>query len=91
MRSPRASPNVEGRVLSRFQGLKAVVLGDPVLDGYLTGASTRLCSEQPVPVVLKSTEENLPGGAANTAANLRGLGARVALLGLVGADPPGEA
>jgi D-beta-D-heptose 7-phosphate kinase/D-beta-D-heptose 1-phosphate adenosyltransferase len=77
--------------LARFEGLKVVVLGDPVLDGFLTGPPTRLCSEQPVPVVLKSSEENRPGGAANTAANLRALGARVALLGLVGADAPGEA
>jgi D-beta-D-heptose 7-phosphate kinase/D-beta-D-heptose 1-phosphate adenosyltransferase len=78
-------------LLSRFEGLKAVVLGDPVLDGFLSGAPTRLCSERPVPVVLKSGEENRPGGAANTAANLRALGARVALLGVIGADAPGEA
>jgi D-beta-D-heptose 7-phosphate kinase/D-beta-D-heptose 1-phosphate adenosyltransferase len=77
-------------ILARFDGLKAVVLGDPVLDGFLTGPPTRLCSEQPVPVVLKSAEENRPGGAANTAANLRALGARVSLFGVIGADAPGE-
>jgi D-beta-D-heptose 7-phosphate kinase/D-beta-D-heptose 1-phosphate adenosyltransferase len=39
-----------------------------------------------VPVVRKTGEERVPGGAANSAANLRALGAEVSLLGVVGDD-----
>ena len=74
-------------VLARFPALHAVVLGDPILDGFLTGAPTRLCTERPVPVLVKAAEENRPGGAANTAANVRAMGAGASLVGLLGADP----
>jgi D-beta-D-heptose 7-phosphate kinase / D-beta-D-heptose 1-phosphate adenosyltransferase len=79
------------RLLTQFHKLKVLVLGDPILDGFVSGAPTRLCREQPVPVVLRSAEENRPGGAANTAANLAALGAHVVLLGVVGIDSAGEA
>jgi D-beta-D-heptose 7-phosphate kinase/D-beta-D-heptose 1-phosphate adenosyltransferase len=77
-------------VVGRFRQLRALVLGDPVLDSFLSGTPNRLCREQPVPVLLKAAEERKPGGAANVAANLRALGAGVALLGAIGADHAGE-
>ncbi|HEY8597239.1 MAG TPA: D-glycero-beta-D-manno-heptose 1-phosphate adenylyltransferase [Thermomicrobiales bacterium] len=70
----------------RFRGLRALVIGDVMLDSYLEGTAARLCSEGPVPVVRKTGEERLPGGAANSAANVRALGAEVILLGFVGED-----
>lgn len=74
----------------RFRGLRAVVVGDAMLDSYVEGTTTRLCSEGPVPVVSKTSEERHPGGGANTAANLRALGADVIYLGFVGADTAGS-
>src|SRR5437588_1984200 len=76
-------------LVQRFRGLRALVLGDAMLDSYLEGTATRLCSEGPVPVVRKTDEARAPGGAANTAANLRALGAEVLFLGLVGPDLAG--
>ncbi|MDQ6743744.1 MAG: PfkB family carbohydrate kinase [Candidatus Dormibacteraeota bacterium] len=76
-------------LVGRFAGLRAVVLGDPILDAFLVGTPTRLCSEQPVPVLERVREDRMPGGAANTAANLSGLGARTKLIGLIGADAAG--
>jgi D-beta-D-heptose 7-phosphate kinase / D-beta-D-heptose 1-phosphate adenosyltransferase len=76
-------------VVRRFRRLRALVIGDAMLDSYLEGTATRLCSEGPVPVVEKTSEQHAPGGAANTAANLRALGAHVAFLGVVGRDVPG--
>lgn len=69
--------------------LRALVIGDAMLDTYMEGSATRLCSEGPVPVVRKTAEEQAPGGAANTAANLRALGAEVAYLAVIGRDIPG--
>jgi lipopolysaccharide heptosyltransferase II len=77
-------------LLHRFQNLRVLVIGDVMLDTYLEGEATRLCSEGPVPVVRKTEEQRVPGGAANTAANVRALGAEVLLLGIVGHDSAGS-
>ncbi len=82
-----STPAVE--LVRRFRGLRALVIGDAMLDSYLEGSATRLCTEGPVPVVRKTAEERAPGGAANTAANLRALGADVVYLGIVGRDVAG--
>ncbi|CAA9567775.1 MAG: ADP-heptose synthase / D-glycero-beta-D-manno-heptose 7-phosphate kinase [uncultured Thermomicrobiales bacterium] len=78
--------NTDVGLVRRFRGLRALVIGDVMLDSYLEGTAARLCSEGPVPVVRKTGEERVPGGAANSAANLRALGAEVSLLGVVGDD-----
>ncbi|MFO0593125.1 MAG: D-glycero-beta-D-manno-heptose 1-phosphate adenylyltransferase [Polyangiaceae bacterium] len=79
------------RVLRRLQGLRALVIGDAMLDTYLRGATDRLCPEAPVPIVNVTSRADRPGGAANTAVNLRALGADVTLLGVIGADAEGIA
>jgi D-beta-D-heptose 7-phosphate kinase/D-beta-D-heptose 1-phosphate adenosyltransferase len=72
-----------------FRHLRALVIGDAMLDTYLEGTAARLCSEGPVPVVRKTSELRAPGGAANTAANLRALDADVVFLSLLGGDMAG--
>ncbi|MEV0360852.1 D-glycero-beta-D-manno-heptose 1-phosphate adenylyltransferase [Nocardia sp. NPDC050697] len=78
-------------VADRLAGTEArvLVLGDSVLDLWLWGRSERLCREAPVPVVDIDRSTPVPGGAANTAANLAALGATVDLIGLTGADDRG--
>ncbi|MBV9707590.1 MAG: bifunctional heptose 7-phosphate kinase/heptose 1-phosphate adenyltransferase, partial [Chloroflexi bacterium] len=71
-------------LVRRFQRLRALVIGDAMLDTYLEGSATRLCTEGPVPVVQKKAEHRVPGGAANTAANLHALDANVTFLSIVG-------
>ncbi|HYO28961.1 MAG TPA: PfkB family carbohydrate kinase, partial [Thermomicrobiales bacterium] len=78
-------------VVRGFAGLRALVIGDAMLDSYLEGVATRLCKEGPVPVVRRGSVERAPGGAANAAANLVSLGADVRLVGLVGPDDAGAA
>lgn len=73
----------------RFRCLRALVIGDAMLDSYLAGDAARLCTEGPVPVVRATMEERTPGGAANTAANLQSLGAEVIFIGLIGPDAAG--
>lgn len=78
-------------LIQRFRQLRVLVIGDAMLDTYLEGNATRLCSEGPVPIVRKTTEQRIPGGAANTASNLRSLEAHVDFLGVAGRDSAGFA
>ncbi|WP_376796340.1 D-glycero-beta-D-manno-heptose 1-phosphate adenylyltransferase [Thermogemmatispora sp.] len=73
-------------VVSAFRHLRALILGDVMLDTYLEGTASRLCQEGPVPVVTRTGEYHLPGGAANTAANVEALGAEALLVSVVGCD-----
>ena len=81
--------NSDVELVRRFRRLRALVIGDAILDTYLEGTAERLCVEGPAPVVRKQAEQRLPGGAANTAANLRALGASVTYLGVIGRDASG--
>jgi D-beta-D-heptose 7-phosphate kinase/D-beta-D-heptose 1-phosphate adenosyltransferase len=74
----------------RFGGLKVLVVGDAMLDSYYLGSATRLSPEGPVPVVKALGRRQLPGGAANAAANVGALGAKATLLAVVGADHEAE-
>src|SRR5438067_2300169 len=76
-------------LVQNFRHLRALVIGDAMLDTYLEGTASRLCSEGPVPVVQKTAEYRLPGGAANTAANIRALEANVLFLSRIGKDIDG--
>ncbi|MEY2962886.1 MAG: hypothetical protein RL754_147 [Bacteroidota bacterium] len=75
--------------LLRGTAPKILVVGDLMLDRYAWGSSTRQSPEAPVPVFDVEREESRPGGAANVAANLIGLGAEVVVIGAVGDDADG--
>lgn len=70
--------------------LEVLVVGDVMIDRYITGNINRISPEAPVPVLNFTKEENRLGGAANVALNLKALGAKVHLLSTVGDDKNGE-
>lgn len=72
-----------------LSGQRVVVVGDPVLDVYLLGTTHRISREAPVLIVREDKREYRLGGAANTAANFASLGAKVRLVGAIGADEDG--
>ena len=61
-----------------------LVIGDIILDAYVFGTVNRISQEAPVPIVSIAEKNFKPGGAANVALNLSGLGANVQLIGLTG-------
>ena len=77
-------------LIESFAGRKILVIGEAMLDSYLGGTSERLCREAPVPVVVINKRAYAPGGAANTAVNLRSLGADVRFLSVIGDDAEGQ-
>ncbi|QTL02614.1 D-glycero-beta-D-manno-heptose-7-phosphate kinase [Aquabacter sp. L1I39] len=62
------------------------IIGDVMVDHYISGSVSRISPEAPVPVLVHGVERIVPGGAANVAANAAALGAPVHLVGLVGED-----
>lgn len=77
--------------LPDFSRARVLVAGDVMLDRYWHGATGRISPEAPVPVVRVEDEEHRPGGAANVAVNVAGLGGTSCILGLVGDDESGLA
>jgi len=71
---------------ARVAGRRVVVVGDVMLDHFIVGRIDRISPEAPVPVVRFTRDEFRLGGAANVANNVRALGGRAALVGLVGTD-----
>src|SRR5207245_6541920 len=76
--------------IDAFAGFHVLVIGEAMLDSYLEGTTDRLCPEAPVPVVAISARRDAPGGAANTAVNVRSLGGRVSFVSVIGQDAEGR-
>jgi D-beta-D-heptose 7-phosphate kinase/D-beta-D-heptose 1-phosphate adenosyltransferase len=62
------------------------VIGDIMIDRYLSGRVERISPEAPVPVLVHSHDRAVAGGAANVAVNIVALGCDVRLVGVVGND-----
>jgi D-beta-D-heptose 7-phosphate kinase/D-beta-D-heptose 1-phosphate adenosyltransferase len=71
---------------SGFSKLKVLVVGDLMLDRYILGEVERISPEAPVPVLRHAQRYERPGGAANVAMNLAGLGCQAYLCGFWGND-----
>lgn len=76
-------------IFEQFSKKRILVLGDVMIDSYLTGTVSRVSPEAPVPIVSLKKAENRLGGAANVALNLQALGATPILVGVVGKDDGG--
>jgi rfaE bifunctional protein kinase chain/domain len=68
-----------------------VVAGDFVLDRFIFGNPKRVSREAPVLILRYIREESIPGGAGNTAANVRALGGEPVAVGVTGRDEEGRA
>lgn len=72
-----------------FTNLAILVIGDVMLDHYISGSVERVSPEAPVPVVTKEKVWTVPGGAANVVRGLAGLGCHVRLVGFAAEDAAG--
>ncbi len=72
--------------LEKMARAHVLVVGDVMLDRYWYGGVERISPEAPVPVVAVRRMEERPGGAANVARNIVGIGARCLLTAICGND-----
>lgn len=77
-------------VVAALGGLRAVVVGDLMLDEYVWGRVSRISPEAPVPVVEVEGRSHVPGGAANVATGIVALECSAVLGGVVGDDEAGR-
>jgi len=76
-------------LFGRARKIKALVVGDLMLDEYLWGKAERISPEAPVQVVDVTREEMRPGGAGNVINNLAALGCQVTSCSVIGDDEQG--
>ena len=81
---------ITNHLINAWQKLTVLVIGEAMLDSFFEGTSIRFCQEAPVPVVDINDRRDVPGGAANTAANVASLGAKAVFLSVVGDDHEGD-
>src|SRR5207245_9523396 len=78
------------QLLGKMAHRRVVVVGDAMLDIYLSGDADRISPEAPVPVVTVHTRRYALGGAANVAANVAAIGAQCRLVAVIGDDARGD-
>jgi D-beta-D-heptose 7-phosphate kinase/D-beta-D-heptose 1-phosphate adenosyltransferase len=91
VRQSQPTPDIElAAIVRNFHTACVLVIGDVILDRYISGAVHRLSPEAPIPVLRPATNHCTLGGAANVALNIATLGGRAILVGVIGDDPAGE-
>lgn len=76
--------------VSGLSGQEVLIIGDLMLDHYVSGGVDRISPEAPVPVVRVTAEHYLLGGAGNVARNICALGGSPKLIGIRGDDDYGK-
>lgn len=78
-------------IVAKLGRPRVLIVGDLILDRYVTGDVSRISPEAPIPILtVKASEERL-GGAGNVAANVAAMDASVDIVGIVGDDGWGRA
>lgn len=77
-------------VFEAFNNIKALIIGDVMVDAYDWGKVERISPEAPVPIIHLTKRENRLGGAANVALNIKALGAKPILVAAIGDDLDGD-
>lgn len=89
-RGPRLELRRLERLVAGFERRKLLVIGDVMLDEYLSGDVDRISPEAPIPVVHVHRESVALGGAANVARNAVAMGAQCVVCAVVGSDAGGD-
>lgn len=76
--------------IDEFQNVRALVIGDLMIDEYLWGSVDRISPEAPVMVVSVEKETHTLGGAGNVINNLKAMGAKVEAIGTAGTGSAGR-
>jgi D-beta-D-heptose 7-phosphate kinase/D-beta-D-heptose 1-phosphate adenosyltransferase len=79
-------PDLIARQIARLSTGRVLVVGDVMVDHYVSGSVSRVSEEAPVPIIRVDEERWTLGGAANVASNIAALGGQAMLAGVTGED-----
>ncbi len=77
------------KFLAELDKIRILVVGDLILDHFMSGTVRRISPEAPVPVLEVKQQIYRCGGAGNVCLNINGLGAKSTIVGVVGDDSNG--
>jgi rfaE bifunctional protein kinase chain/domain len=77
-------------LLAQMAGMRVLVIGDLIVDDYITCDPLGMSQEDPTLVVAPILTKTFVGGAGGVAAQARGLGADVHYVSVVGDDEPAQ-
>ncbi len=78
------------RTLAKFSGLRMLVIGDTIIDDYITCEPLGMSQEDPTIVVTPIETKTFVGGAGVVSAHARSMGADVRFFTVVGEDEAAE-
>ena len=76
--------------IASWRDKRIFVLGDVMLDRFVSGRVERLSPEAPIPILHFQSEKFMVGGAANVARNIAALAGKAVLVGVLGEDEHGD-
>ena len=76
--------------MKNIEDVNILVIGDIMLDEYITGEVERISPEAPVPIVKVKNRYSSLGGSGNVVRNIRELGCKVTCIASIGADKYGS-
>jgi rfaE bifunctional protein kinase chain/domain len=76
--------------ITRFPGVRVLVVGDLILDKYTIGKPARLSREAPIAILEYQRDRVMPGGGTSPACTVASLGGHALLAGVVGQDESGR-
>lgn len=82
--------NCVDTINNEFSKKNILVIGDLMVDRYISGKVRKISPEAPVPVLDYTDKKFVAGGASNVVNNLLGLGAKVHVAGVIADDAPGK-
>lgn len=90
MKEKDLDPTSLTKIVDSFKNARVAVIGDIIVDKYISSLAKRVSREAPVLILKYEGEEIRLGGAGNAIANVRSIGAKVIPFGFVGDDYEGK-
>lgn len=78
------------KIISNFNNLKVLVIGDIIIDEYIESLPIGMSHEDPALVISPQSKKSFLGGAGIVAAHGSKLGSSINLISMIGKDTPGE-
>jgi rfaE bifunctional protein kinase chain/domain len=77
-------------LIDKISASGVMIVGDLILDEFISGDVNRISREAPIPIITKRKHDMVPGGAANAANNIVSIGGTAYSVGTVGDDYSGQ-